>query len=63
VVEQTDSSTWHTDINEAFGCQNKEKKSLCFSFTEVIGVDGYVKLQNEVLKTPGFKKWPQTMLC
>jgi hypothetical protein len=41
VVEQTDSSTWHTDINEALLSVTKEKKPLfLFFLREVIGADG-----------------------
>tara|TARA_R110002124_G_scaffold265418_3_gene432173 strand:- start:572 stop:1063 length:492 start_codon:yes stop_codon:yes gene_type:complete len=57
VSDKLSGSTWHTDINEALVVSNKEKKPLFLFFTGSDWCGWCVKLQNEVLKTPEFKKW------
>ncbi len=49
--------TWHTDMTKATEIAIKEKKPLLLFFTGSDWCGWCVRLQNEVLKTPEFKKW------
>jgi len=51
---------WYTNVKEAIAISNKEKKPLMMFFTGSDWCGWCVRLQNEVLLTPEFKKWAQS---
>ena len=48
---------WYTDVKEAITVSNKVKKPMLMFFTGSDWCGWCIRLQNEVLKTPEFKKW------
>lgn len=50
-------SSWYTDVKEALVVSAKENKPMLLFFTGSDWCGWCIKLQNEVLKTPEFKKW------
>jgi thioredoxin-related protein len=56
-ISQAQELKWYTDVKEAMTVSNKEKKPLMLFFTGSDWCGWCIRLQNEVLKTPEFKKW------
>ncbi|MFH6998270.1 thioredoxin family protein [Flavobacterium sp. FlaQc-57] len=56
-VTQAQELKWYTDVREAIAVSNKEKKPMLMFFTGSDWCGWCIRLQNEVLKTPEFKKW------
>nr|WP_199003307.1 thioredoxin family protein [Flavobacterium sp. ASV13] len=54
---QAQELKWYTDVREAITVSNKEQKPLLMFFTGSDWCGWCIRLQNEVLKTPEFKKW------
>jgi thioredoxin-related protein len=54
---QAQELKWYTDVREAITVSNKEQKPLLLFFTGSDWCGWCIRLQNEVLKTPEFKKW------
>lgn len=50
-------SSWYTDVKEALVVSAKQNKPMLLFFTGSDWCGWCIKLQNEVLKTPEFKKW------
>lgn len=48
---------WYTDVREAITVSNNVHKPLLMFFTGSDWCGWCIRLQNEVLKTPEFKKW------
>jgi thioredoxin-related protein len=48
---------WYTDVKEAITVSNKVNKPMLMFFTGSDWCGWCIRLQNEVLKTPEFKKW------
>ena len=57
ISNQQVGATWYTDVKEALVVSVKENKPLLLFFTGSDWCGWCIKLQNEVLKTPEFKKW------
>ncbi|MCI9845162.1 thioredoxin family protein [Flavobacterium pectinovorum] len=57
LVVEAQELNWHTDMKQAVKISNKEKKPLMILFTGSTWCGWCIRLQNEVLKTPEFKKW------
>jgi thioredoxin-related protein len=55
--EQAKQLNWYTDVREAIAISNREKKPLMMFFTGSDWCGWCIRLQNEVLKTPEFRKW------
>lgn len=56
-VTQAQELKWYTDVREAITVSNKEQKPMLMFFTGSDWCGWCIRLQNEVLKTPEFKKW------
>lgn len=56
-VTQAQELKWYTDVKEAITVSNKEQKPMLMFFTGSDWCGWCIRLQNEVLKTPEFKKW------
>ena len=56
-VTQAQELKWYTDVREAITVSNKVKKPMLMFFTGSDWCGWCIRLQNEVLKTPEFKKW------
>lgn len=56
-VTQAQDLKWYTDVHEAITVSNKEQKPMLMFFTGSDWCGWCIRLQNEVLKTPEFKKW------
>ncbi|WP_291151589.1 thioredoxin family protein [Flavobacterium sp. UBA7680] len=54
---QAQELKWYTDVKEAITVSNKEQKPMLLFFTGSDWCGWCIRLQNEVLKTPEFKKW------
>ena len=54
---QAQELTWQTDMNKAMEISKKSKKPLFLFFTGSDWCGWCMRLQNEVFKTPEFKKW------
>lgn len=54
---QAQELKWYTDVREAITVSNKEQKPMLMFFTGSDWCGWCIRLQNEVLKTPEFKKW------
>ncbi|WP_394776406.1 thioredoxin family protein [Flavobacterium sp.] len=54
---QAQELKWYTDVKEAITVSNKEQKPMLMFFTGSDWCGWCIRLQNEVLKTPEFKKW------
>jgi len=54
---QAQELKWYTDVREAVTVSNKEQKPMLMFFTGSDWCGWCIRLQNEVLKTPEFKKW------
>jgi protein disulfide-isomerase len=57
---QAQELKWHTNIKEAIAVSNKENKPLMLFFTGSDWCGWCIRLQNEVLLTPEFKKWAKS---
>ncbi|MFB9078478.1 thioredoxin family protein [Flavobacterium procerum] len=56
---QAQDLKWYTDVREAITVSNKVQKPMLMFFTGSDWCGWCIRLQNEVLKTPEFKKWAQ----
>jgi len=56
-ASQAQDLKWYTDVREAITVSNKEQKPMLMFFTGSDWCGWCIRLQNEVLKTPEFKKW------
>jgi protein disulfide-isomerase len=54
---QSQELKWYTDVKEAITVSNKEHKPMLMFFTGSDWCGWCIRLQNEVLTTPEFKKW------
>lgn len=54
---QAQELKWYTDVKEAISVSNKVNKPMLMFFTGSDWCGWCIRLQNEVLKTPEFKKW------
>ncbi|KAF2515976.1 thioredoxin family protein [Flavobacterium foetidum] len=56
---QAQELKWYTDVREAITVSNKSQKPMLMFFTGSDWCGWCIRLQNEVLKTPEFKKWAE----
>lgn len=56
-VTQAQELKWYTDVREAITVSNTAQKPMLMFFTGSDWCGWCIRLQNEVLKTPEFKKW------
>ncbi len=54
---QAQELKWYTDVREAITVSNNVHKPMLMFFTGSDWCGWCIRLQNEVLKTPEFKKW------
>lgn len=57
VQAQDKELKWYTDVKEAITVSNTAHKPMLMFFTGSDWCGWCIRLQNEVLKTPEFKKW------
>lgn len=56
-ASQAQELKWYTDVKEAITVSNTVHKPMLMFFTGSDWCGWCIRLQNEVLKTPEFKKW------
>ncbi|TDP03798.1 thioredoxin family protein [Flavobacterium sp. 245] len=56
-ASQAQELKWYTDVREAITVSNTVHKPMLMFFTGSDWCGWCIRLQNEVLKTPEFKKW------